>query len=154
MEERRKKNDDDQTMMVYQSRSSTPALQRFWWARLHFLHLQEVKRPKLLMVRLLPLSCPSCWRRWCWRPILLDHPGLVIVVLLPPLHLQEVKSYSLSEATVYINLHCHNTYNVPDHSADVAAAWGCTCDSLKLLYMKTVCTIKNRNQGCTYIFLF
>ena len=38
-------------------------------------------------------------------------------------------------------------------SADVAAAWGCTCDSLKLLYMKTVCTIKNWDKRCTYIFL-
>ena len=38
----------------------------------------------------------------------IDHPGLVIVVLLPPLlHLQEAKSYSLSESTVHINLHCH-----------------------------------------------
>ena len=118
------------------------------------LHLQEVKRPKLLMVWLLPLSCPSHWRRWCWWAWLLDHRGLVIIVLLPPLHLQEVKSYSLSESTVHINIHCHNPHNVLDHSADVAAAWGCTCDSLKLLYMKTVCAIKNWNQGCTYIFLF
>ena len=39
-----------------------------------------------------------------------------------PLHLQELKSCSLSESTVHINLHCHNPYNVPDHSADVAAA--------------------------------
>ena len=53
----------------------------------------------------------------------IDHPGLVIVVLLPPLlHLQEAKIYSLSESTVHINLHCHNPYNVLDHSADVAAA--------------------------------
>ena len=53
--------------------------------------------------------------------MLLDHPGLVIVVLLPPLlHLQEAKSYSLSESTVHINLYC--PYNVLDHSADVAAA--------------------------------
>ena len=55
--------------------------------------------------------------------MLLDHPGLVIVVLLPPLlHLQEAKSYSLSESTVHTNLHRHNPYNVLDHSADVAAA--------------------------------
>ena len=71
-----------------------------------------------------------------------------------PLHLQELKSCSLSESTVHINLHCHNPYNVPDHSADVAGAWGCTCDSLKLLYMKTGCIIKNRDKRCTYIFLF
>ena len=45
--------------------------------------------------------------------MLLDHPGLVIVVLLPPLlHLQEAKSYSLSESTVHINLYCHKPYNV------------------------------------------
>ena len=30
------------------------------------------------------------------------------------------KSYSVSEITVHINLHCHNPYNVPDHSADVS----------------------------------
>ena len=53
----------------------------------------------------------------------IDHPGLVIVVLLPPrLHLQEAKSYSLSESTVHTNLHRHNPYNVLDHLADVAAA--------------------------------
>ena len=33
-----------------------------------------------------------------------------------------LKSCSLSESTVHINLHCHNPYNVLDHSADVAAA--------------------------------
>ena len=52
---------------------------------------------------------------------LLDHCSLIIVILLPPLHLQEVKD-SLSESTVHINLHYHNHYNVQDHSADVAAA--------------------------------
>ena len=53
----------------------------------------------------------------------IDHPGLVIVVLLHPLlHLQEANSYSLSESTVHTNLHRHNPYNVLDHSADVAAA--------------------------------
>ena len=56
--------------------------------------------------------------------MLLDHPGLVIVVLLPPLHLQDVKSYSVSESKVHINLHCHyDPTNIPsDPSADVAAA--------------------------------
>ena len=34
-----------------------------------------------------------------------------------PLQLQELKSCSLSESTVDVNLHCHNPYNVPDHSA-------------------------------------
>ena len=32
-----------------------------------------------------------------------------------------------SESIFHINLHCHNAYNVLGHSADVAAASGCSC---------------------------
>ena len=80
------------------------------------------------LVKVIAETTPTTWQaphslRAQRRPMLLDHPGLVIVVLLPPLlHLQEAKIYSPSESTVHINLHCHNPYNVPDHSADVAAA--------------------------------
>ena len=68
-----------------------------------------------------PLAIPRPCSFFCW-------PSLLLLLLCwEPIpgsspHLQELKSCSLSESTVHINLHCHNPYNIPDHSADVAAA--------------------------------
>jgi len=57
------------------------------------------------------------------------------------------KTSWLSESTVHINLHHCNPYKVLVHSADVAAAQGCSCDSFSM----TLCTFKHRKRICTYL---
>ena len=57
------------------------------------------------------------------------------------------KTSWLSESTVRINLHYCNPYKVLVHSADVAAAQGCSCDSFSM----TLCTFKHRKRICTYL---
>ena len=57
------------------------------------------------------------------------------------------KTSWLSESTVCINLHYCNPYKVLVHSADVAAAQGCSYDSFSM----TLCTFKRRKRICTYL---
>ena len=77
--------------------------------------------------------------------LILSHLSLGLLMFIAQSLLS--KTSWLSESTVPINLHHCNPYKVLVHSADVAAAQGCSCDSFSM----TLCTFKHRKQICTYL---